>query len=351
MFPRDGFFMSIMAGTEKERLVLWAKARKKYLSTSLASELVKLNSPLNKQYALTYGCQSQLYMETAEEGGKLRSNYYCKNRWCQSCQSIKMATIINNYRSEILALNNDDLYFVTLTDKACKYAELPNQIQIFQMRWRKITDMARKYRTDFVGIRKFECKTAKNHQNMMHFHYHMIIKGKDNAEWAVLQWLRLSDTASTKAQNVRKIDNVDAAIIEVFKYAAKLCTAQKKGSKEEAEKPMEPWQLDVIFQAIKGKRIYQPFGGLKQHNEDDMDTESQEVIQAAKGWYTWAGNDWYHNVYGHGLTGWKPNSEDIEIFKPKNPLLCGSVRGQRGRAPTEQKLDKLEQLRTTHITL
>lgn len=305
---------------KQQKALLLSRARKKYLSSSLARELVKITgSPLNKQYALTCGCQASLYMQSPEEGGKLRSNYYCKNRWCQSCQSIKMATIINQYLPVLQDLDNDhDIYFVTLTDKAIPYDMLTNQIVTFQKRWRKISDLARKKLVDFKGLRKIECKTAKNYPQLMHLHYHILVCGKTNAEYIVQEWLRLSPTASPLAQCVKYVDNIAIAAIELVKYVAKLTTSQKDG-----DKPMTPRQLDTIFVALKGKRIYQTFGGLRPVPEEEF-IVNEETINQARGWYDWAGQDWYHRDYGHALTGFVPDQEDAKIWRSKS-ISYGAV--------------------------
>lgn len=285
------------------------KARKKFLSNSLAAGLARLdNSPLVSAYRKTFACCDLL---AVSELGDLTSSYYCKNRWCMTCASIKMATMINKYLPAFQKLHN--LYFVTLTLKTCAADEIPARIVYMQRQWRKIADLARRQNkrdgshAGFIGLRKTELKIGRG--GGYHGHYHIIVQGESNASFIVESWLRLNgNLASPKAQDMRAVTNTEVALLELFKYCTK-CTAAENGGNQ-IMASFE--QMDTIFRAIYRKRIYQPFGGMIGANEDDFEL-TPETVKRAAGIYKWIGHDWFHTDYGQTLTGWTPEQMEIAI--------------------------------------
>lgn len=280
--------------------LLLKKARKKYLSLSLAKDLVKIKtSPLNKAYALTFGCSDLLAIG---DTGELTSSYYCKKRWCQTCASINMATLINKYIDAMQGL--DELNFITLTIPNCSAENIAETLELMGATWRRITDTARKLKMPFKGLRKIELKAGKYYG--YHPHYHIIMENNKSALWLRDQWLKRLPQCSIKAQDVRPIENVEAALIELMKYATKLTCAEGSGN----DVLCSPRQMDVIFCALAGRRLYQTFGGLKSVNEDEY-VLSPEVYQRAAGFYQWIGHDWFHTKYGHALSGYVPEGSEV----------------------------------------
>lgn len=286
--------------------ILLAKARSKYLSSALARQLVKIeNSPLHKAYTMTFGCCSDIEVKDNE----FKSLFYCRNRWCMNCQRIKMSTIISKYKPQLDAL--DDLHFVTLTAPTVTAENLPQRISDFARSWRKISDQARKYRQGFAGVRKAECKAKYTAgQWKYHYHFHIIIQGRANAEYLIHQWLRLNTDASPMAQDMRAVTNLESGVLEIFKYFTKLTTSDDAGN----EHATPAKQLDIIFRALHRKRVYQPFGGLRQVDEEAMEIEKQEII-ATPDIYEWYGQDWYSVHYGHALSGYEPDIEDGKLWR------------------------------------
>lgn len=288
------------------------RARRKYLSNSLAVGLVNLpKSRMTKQYAMTFACCDILGIS---ERGEMVSNFYCKNRWCQTCAAVKMATMINKYLPVIEELNEkDDLYFVTLTLRTVGADKIDERIKYMQKCWRKIADQGRKYCNNFIGIRKTELKVGRG--GGYHGHYHILVLGEQNAQFIIDQWLRLNPTEATRAaQDMRIVEGVERAALEVFKYATK-CTCSEDGGNEiicTAE------QMHVIFSALYGRRLFQPFGGLKAINEDEFEI-SADIVKKAAGLYKWVGHDWFHQDYGHSLTGWSPEQMEIAVRDWKKP--------------------------------
>lgn len=281
--------------------VLKKKARKKFIGTAIAASLARLNSPLKSSYAKSCSCQNLLNIS---DDGELRSMFYCRARWCPTCQSIKMATMIDRYSPELSKLS--DLQFVTLTAPTVEGRYIKYRVSEMLKMWRKITDCARKTRIGFAGLRKTELKVAN--RGLFHAHFHLILQGEDNAVWLVKKWLEMNPRASKKAQDISKITNLENALIELMKYTTKLVCADDASNKIVAK----PEELDTIFRALYRKRIYQAFGGVKAFNEDDMEMK-REIVKKAAGYYEWIGHDWIHQQYAQLLTNWTPEAEDLEI--------------------------------------
>lgn len=219
-----------------------------------------------------------------------------------------MAIQIDNYHDPLASL--DDLYFVTLTRRSVTSSELSETIDTMQKNWRKITDVARKTRKDFIGVRKLELKVGKGGHGY-HPHYHIIIQGKDNAQWLVDQWLLRSSASLRIAQDIRPINNLSTALVELMKYATKLTCADNSNNQILCSAK----QMDIIFTALHKRRLFQPFGGLRVRlSEDHFETTAKQIMRA-QGLYQWLGHDWYHTEYGQALTNYHPEGEEIQIYR------------------------------------
>lgn len=300
------------------------KARRKFVGNSIAGGLARHNkkSPLYEKYLTSFGCCHSLHVNPA---GSMSSKFYCHNRWCPTCASIKMAVMLDGYLPEFEKL--DDLQFVTLTMRdVYRHSEITPRLSEMQTIWRQITDLARKSRQNFVGLRKTELKVGDG--GGYHPHYHVIISGRKNAQWLVWQWLskvngpawwsnrHLNPRANAKAQQREPVYNLERGLIELFKYAAKATAADDTDNIAGAgtEKPATPYQMDKIYCALFGRRLFQPFGGLRRAVDEDATTElSPELVKKAAGFYMWSGSEWWHEDYGQALTGYVPTSKDLRI--------------------------------------
>ena len=275
---------------------LLKRAKKKYVNSRFALALIQANptSDLIKGYKNTFYCSSVLKSDNGKATGT-----YCKNRWCIVCGAIRTGQLINGYLKQLEALN--DAYFVTLTLPTVLVGDLSPRIKKMEEEWRKITDLALKSkRQNFQGVRKMECTIRP--ENKYHYHYHLIIDGKDNAEWLISQWLKRFPIADAQAQHYRKADN--GSYIELFKYFTKIIS--KVENKDRALANFE--RLDIIFRALAGKRTYQPFGGLKKINEDiEADLHATIIPGSLEGKiWRWIQRDWV-SEYGEVLTGFEPS--------------------------------------------
>lgn len=267
------------------------------MTNALLGALVKLDSPLKKKYLTSFACCKTLHIDNEHN---MRSMFYCQNRWCQTCAAIKMATMINRYKGTFEKL--DDLHFVTLTMPTCNANDIKGRVTEMSKMWRKITDSARKQCTNFKGLRKTELIVSRG--GGYHCHYHVIIQGESNANYLVDRWLSISKTSDKKAQKIEKVYSTENALLELFKYATKIVTKSKK--------VIPANQLDVIYQALYGRRLFQTFGGLTSVNEDEFEI-TPEIIKKAIGYYEWIGFDWYHITYAQALTEFHPSDLEVSL--------------------------------------
>lgn len=281
------------------------RANKKYVNARFSLALIEANpsSTLLKGYWNSFYCNYILRSDDAQK----TSGTYCKNRWCIVCGSIRTAHLINGYVQQLQALN--DAQFVTLTLPTVSESDLASRIDDMEKEWRKIAKLAVTLkRENFKGVRKMECTIRPD--GKYHYHFHLIIEGKENTEWLIAQWLKRFPAADAQAQHYRNADK--GSYIELFKYFTKLVT--KVGNKDRALSNFQ--RLDVIFRTLVGKRTYQPFGGLKKISEDiEEDLKSTTISDSFQGKiWRWVKNDWV-SEYGEMLTGYEPSEQVLNLVR------------------------------------
>jgi hypothetical protein len=150
---------------------------------------------------------------------------------------------------------------------------------------------------------------------LYHYHFHILVEGKENGEWLLEQWRKRVAAAglkiSSSAQDIRKAD--EGSFIELFKYSTKISTKQRGKDDYLAT----PQQLDWIFQCLRGKRTFQPFGGLHKVEEEFEDDSlvGQPLPDTLEGRvWEWLNSDWV-SEYGELLTGYEPSEADLKSFK------------------------------------
>lgn len=215
--------------------------------------------------------------------------------------------MINGYLPAIEAMTNP--YFVTLTIRNVKAYKLKSAIESMQSNFVRCKDALRKQGIDLIGIRKVE--VAFNEETReYHPHFHCVIDGCKESFKLVSEWLkRHPEQATIKGQDIRFADRNTST--ELFKYFTKMLT--KDGQFLAPE-------MDVAFRAMKGKRVFQPFGGIKKQSEDvelndstliDWKPESTEIwIHEQAGKFT----DWY-NSQGEALSEVELTDNTLELIK------------------------------------
>ena len=307
------------------------RARKKYLSARLASELVELRSTLHVGYRNTLACCHQVEVGADQV---LRSTFFCRRRWCSTCASINMATLIDRYRPAVEAM--PEPMFVTLTMPNCRSAEIETTLDRMTKTWREIADVARKARRPFDGIRKLELKVGKG--GGFHPHYHVIMNDATTARWLIDQWLERWPTAARDAQHLSKVKTVDNALVELMKYATKLTCSEDAGNLVLATAR----QMDRIFRAVHGRRLVQPFGKVHRVPEDAFDPTPQ-MVEAARGLYTWIERDWFHVDTGEALTNYDPQKDAEEWKRLKEDMKAKKAARRAARTRKAAKSPETRQ--------
>lgn len=284
----------------KDRDTLIKRARAKYISKGLSIKLLLANpsSPMKSSYFGSLLCSHNL-----QQSGKRLTTSYCKQRWCAVCNRIRTAKLIAGYLPALREMKEP--FFVTLTKQTVPGEELRSNIDLMEKVWRQILHSDSNRRRKIKGIRKGECTIRPS--SHYHFHYHVIVDGKDAAEWLIKSWLsRLPGVADVQAQDYKPAN--EDSLKEMFKYFTKLLVSDPNNGREF----YPSIRMDVIFQAMKGRRTIQPFGGLRPVEEDIEDLVGQvyDSLEGEDQMWRWSNTDWY-NSEGQGLTGYEPN----ESFK------------------------------------
>ena len=300
------FFLS------KSHETLYHSTLRKGRTMSTNLQLIDVSNALwSKKYWKAYHCKNILL----QDGNKLRGSL-CRKRWCQNCNRIKTAEMVNGYSKPLQDLQKeDDLYLITLTSKTVKGERLRHEIEKRYKAFTRIKDnLRRNHNIKLVGCRKLEV-THNQREDKYHPHFHFIQKGKREAQMLLKYWHKHNPLASSKAQDISLIDANDSkSLIEVFKYA----------TKEVAKDDFSANALHTIYKAIDGKRVFQTYGKLKKVKE--IKEAKEEINQAdflIYGFDVWEydveAKD-YLNSYDYKLIGAKEIERKIkEIENKKTP--------------------------------
>lgn len=278
---------------------LLKKAKRKALTVFLSGKLIELKSQNIQAYRNMYYCNSVLQ----QEGQELKTSY-CKNRLCAVCNAIKTANLINGYMPELAKFEAP--YFMTLTIKAVEGRFLKSAINGMQKKMRQINQRLTKYdKIKIRAIRKLECNYNLK-TNTYNPHYHFVIDGLHAASNIMSLWLKLNPLADYQAQDIRIADY--DSMTELFKYCTKLVS--KDGA-------VHPKQLDVIYTALRNKRVIQPVGIKKEVDEDQREKVIYEELQPDTAHWIWdkQNYDWVNQETGETLTGFTPPHDMRMLFE------------------------------------
>lgn len=245
-----------------------------------------------------YYCNSVLQQEDQE----LKSSY-CKSRFCLVCNSIKTANLINGYVPELEKMKEPQ--FLTLTIKAVGDRQLRMSINKMLKDFRTINQTLTKlHKIKLSAIRKLECNHNDKY-NTYNPHFHLIIDGLGHAQLVQNMWLKLNPRSKEVAQNIRPADL--NSMKELFKYATKIIS---KGS-------INAFALDVIYTALKNKRVIQPIGIKKFVDEDEREKVVYEKLTSDSAVWAWNDKhfDWFNLETGECLTYFKPDKEIKTLYE------------------------------------
>jgi hypothetical protein len=300
------------------------RARSKHFTDHLVFKMGDVVSPLNKSYWNSYHCTRVL-----TQNGKKITGRYCGNRWCQVCNRIRTAKAIQGYAPQIADMGNP--IFLTLSLPNVVGSELKGGIMAMSEQFKKVQNHFRRTdKTAIYGLKKLEVVYSWRRKDYNQ-HYHFIIEGgMELGNRIIDHWLKINPTASYKGQDVKEV--TPGAELELFKYFTKLTTKVGKDTIIHAE------SLDVIFQAMRNKRVYQPIGGMRKINieVEELQTEEVEELSEVEAPQFWQFNndvaDWISED-GEVLTGYIP-SEGMQKLLDANKY--------NGRYETLVKLHELQ---------
>ena len=279
-------------------------------SNGLAHRLSQVEgSPLRQAYINTMYCASVMQEDLH---GRVTSKY-CKNRWCITCNRIQTAKNMNRYLPIIEQWS--DKWFVTLTPVSPTAENLKAVIQqmkaVFQQIRKKIDKQFRGGQRGMMleALRKLET-THNPETNTYHPHFHNIVHGKENAQFLHDEWLRLMPGTSQLGQQCVPAD--DDSVRELFKYFSKLTSGPKGDGFVDVD------ALDVIFRAVRGDNVFQPYGirpyaaaVLPEAQKEQIEEVGEDGLLSLSitAQYNWVDkhNDWVEQEQGVVLSGYVPS--------------------------------------------
>lgn len=330
------------------------RARNKFVTNIVLDGLLNLPSPLEKSYRQTTTCAAQL----TEAEGKI-TGLYCNQRWCLVCSRIRTARLIKGYMPALDKMK--DKTFLTLTIKNVSAKELRatvrKMLRVASLitrrlrRIRKVCGMVQ-FRPSF--LRKIEC-TYNEVTNQYHPHFHFITDSVEAAEEFMAMWLEAWPSAKREAQDMRPADS--NSCMELFKYFTKV-VSKGKGGREDYR--IHVAALDVMHQALRNVRTFQPSGVIKAVSEDVNELHSELTERDLLAAWAWNGWDWSCTIDSFAevldpdtgelwtkkstctmpLTGYLPSHGILDI---KNHVVHGPS-GRLGRltptplSPSEQQI-------------
>jgi hypothetical protein len=243
---------------------------------------------------------------------------------------------------------------VTLTMRNCQGEELRERIEEMGRVFRNSTLWAKRQGFPLEAVRKLEC-TYNSKRKDYHPHYHVIVNGRMQAELLRAAWLkRWGALATVKAQDIRSCD--ERSLLELFKYFTKLTTKTHNG---DGRRLTPTHALDTIFQAMKGRRVWQPVGfRLPEAIEEAIEGEALDVAADAacqrveeRVFWQWQQqvHDWVDRETGETLSNYQPGERFTafveSITADVQPSMDGedAVEGEHGGSrvdpsPIEERL-------------
>lgn len=309
-------FRLLNTTVSNDKEVLQKRARAKAFSSGLSVGLIeaaeKQNSPLLPAYWRSYHCASVV---SKHKDGKATSKY-CKNRWCTVCSRIRTAKLIQDYLPTVRQwLIEDDLCLVTLTRPNVPGKQLFDEIRLMNSTFTKIAAAAKqKYKRGtgekLLALRKTEC-SYNRHRDDFNPHLHILVKGKENAEYINSQWLKRNESANSKAQDIRPVKD-ENGLLEVFKYSTKQIV--KVGNTRKVYLSA----LDTIYAAFRNTRTLQPYGFKQTASGASMAELEQKTTAPIERVYEWDRDqtDWVSTEIDMDLT-------TGEVFGVKSDYLSG----------------------------
>lgn len=280
------------------------RAGKKFLTNALVKQLLKVKSPLHNSYARSIQC---CHVKTQDGTNELQAKY-CNGRWCLVCNNIRTGKLINGYEASMADLK--DKQFLTLTRPNVPGFLLRQTLTDMVKDFQRIKNTLRMRGISINGIRKIEC-TFSDKRRDFHPHFHCIIEGKAAAQMFLDLWLKSYPQAKRIAQDIKPADA--GSVKELFKYFTKIFSRDDDGN----FKRTDIRALDVQFQAMQGRRVFQNMGRVAKVSEEVEEIIIQAYTDLEHGVCRWIWEqnvaDWVNRETGELLTNYKLPERDANI--------------------------------------
>lgn len=262
-----------------------------------------------------YYCQSILKVHDGKSYG-----YYCKQRFCPICSSIRKAELINKYKPIIEKW--DAPYFVTLTVMACKAQGLNNKLKKVKTVFELITKrFKQRYKRGkgikVMGVRSIECNfnpSAKTYNP----HIHLIVPNKEVANLLMSSWLMHWGVweATGGHQDKREINDIEHDLVETIKYGTKFFTEPNPRDKKKIPRSVYLRAMYNIIVSMRNMKQFHSFGFIlpKQTIEKQP---SRVVVDWRNFEYNLESWDWIDEETGNPLTAYAPDNELIELLNER----------------------------------
>jgi len=297
------------------------RAKRKIITNKIMLPLIdvaksKGDTDRVKQYWNTYHCQGKLI-----RSGEFVYGKFCKNKCCTVCTAIRKAEIINKYRPVLAEW--EDMYFVTLTIRACKEEQLKMLVDaMYKAMNITLNRLKKRYHRGkgikVMGVKSFECNfnpIAKTYNP----HFHLIVPSKEVAALLINEWLKTWKSkdgkrrrfyTSRKGQDMRPANTLDSDLVETIKYGSKIfIEPDMKKHKRCSTNPMiYVCALDNIYAVMNGKRLFDRFGfNLPPQPKIESTRTTVHCPELFK--YSTNDADWIDKKTGECLTGFVPSVE------------------------------------------
>jgi hypothetical protein len=255
------------------------------------------------------------------EDGSVSTAFYCRQRWCPVCESIRMSQNATALKSAILREveeTGDEPYLVTLTLQNCLANKAAYERLLEFMRekvWKPLKTLARQLKKkgtlNFRGYYSVETTYnqycyfkngpyANTRQATFHPHFHFLVFSKREAEWLKAEWIKrvrkLADDFTgiegasawlineKLSQDISAVDySSEKKLLELTKYSVKGSSRKyDKKCKRYVEKSYPARVRADLFEAHHKKRLFNCFGGFSLAVPKNEDLDENLLVRKVK---------------------------------------------------------------------
>jgi len=295
------------------------RPRKKFITQKLVLALIdvaKENGDIEwiQRYWNTWHCQNELTTHNGRGYG-----YFCKNRYCLVCVSIRKADMINRYLPIINTWSQP--HFLTLTVKSQKRWNLVKWMEGMKKAMTLILDRCRKRHQrgkgpKLIGMYSLECNFNPI-DKWYNPHFHILTENREIANIIKREWCELWNRgpkvmALPYLQTIRKVKETEKDIIETIKYGAKIFTdpemKKKKGNTKKKDHKIYAAGLHEIYKAMDGRHLFRKFG-FKLSQSGNKAPKEEYATDYQKWVYDPKLADYVNSETGQIMTNYIPNGE------------------------------------------